>query len=117
MAQLREDFKHLFASFLFRDFKYVLKCFTQWENFLNLSHKRDETSSTASYYFSSSHLNWWKLHVSTPCWTWLTSDFLLWKQGNLLSYTPGMVQYQDEIWPNILNFIDSQSVSTNAFFD
>lgn len=47
MAQLREDFKHLFAAFLFRDFKYMLKCFAQWENFLNLSNKRDETSSTA----------------------------------------------------------------------
>jgi len=39
MAQFREDFKHLFNPFLFRDFKSVLKCFAQWECFLNLSNK------------------------------------------------------------------------------
>lgn len=47
MAQFREDFKHLFNSFLVTGFKHVLKCFAQLERFLNLSNKIDETSSTA----------------------------------------------------------------------
>lgn len=34
-----------------------------------------------------------------------------------MSYTAGMTQYQDETWLTILNFTDSQSVSTNAFSD